>query len=365
MRSEKNKQIANGKWQTVGQNCYFATIFVIIFVLFLISVPTNAETIDSRFYPTTTTISAPQSIDNLAGHFNNKIKIVFSDVDGTLIPFNKTDSKAVVPESVNQSAQKLKQVQIPFVLVTGRSFLEANYIIKEIGNENSYIIAQHGAEIIAPDGKIIYKDHISNKDSKKIIKAVENFNKANNLNLKSMFYVDGKSYSKEYFRRPYGLGEIIKINSYNELEPDFTSGRIVLFDTNTENLKLAQAYLKKKFPSYHINVSAACYCDITTLTSTKGNAIKKLTEILNINLKNAAVFGDAENDISMLKLVKDQGGLAIAVGNAMSSTKNNANFVTAPVTQDGFAKAVGLILINNNKLNSKEKAGRQEGKKAS
>ncbi len=51
-----------------------------------------------------------------------------------------------------------------------------------------------------------------------------------------------------------------------------------------------------------------------------------------------------KNDISMLKLVKDQGGLAVAVGNAMPKTKNSANFTTAPVTQDGFAKAIDKII---------------------
>jgi len=75
---------------------------------------------------------------------------------------------------------------------------------------------------------------------------------------------------------------------------------------------------------------------------------------LGYDLKNAAALGDAENDISMLKLVRESGGVAIAVGNAFDSVKETANYVTLPVTEDGWSKAVNKI-IENNKLLSQNK----------
>lgn len=324
-------------------------IYLAIFLsLFLTSATVNSATIDGRFYPILTDSAIQsKSIDNLVGHFDHKINIVFSDIDGTLLPLNKTGPRGQVPESVKKSLQKLKQAQIPLILATGRASTEARQIAKNMGNEKTYIIAQQGAEILDPTGKVIYEDNISNKDSKKIVQEIDSFNKSHNQDSKIFFFEKDQIYMFEKVNLPYILDEIKVIKSIDELPADFTLNKIGIYDPNPKNLKLIQTYLKKQFNNYHIDISADVYCDISTATSTKGNAVKKLSEILNVNLKNAAVLGDAENDISMLKLVKTKGGLAVAVGNAMNSVKNNANFITSPVQEDGFAHAIDKILSNN------------------
>lgn len=326
----------------------YTLYLAIILTLFLTSFPIDAATIDGRFYPILTDSAIQsKSIDNLVGHFDHKINIVFSDIDGTLLPLNKTGPRGQVPESVKKSVIKLKDAKTPLILATGRASSEARQIAKNMGNEKTYIIAQQGAEIVDPNGKVIYEDNINNQESKKIIKEIESFNKLHNQDSKIFFFEKGQIYMFEKVNLPYILDEIKVIKSLDELPADFTLNKIGIYDPNSEKLKLIQAHLKKQFHNYHIDISADVYCDISTATSTKGNAVKKLAEILNVNLKNAAVFGDAENDVSMLKLVKTHKGLAIAVGNAMSSVKNSANFITSPVQEDGFAHAVDKILENN------------------
>ena len=115
---------------------------------------------------------------------------------------------------------------------------------------------------------------------------------------------------------------------------------------------MVKDYLSKAFPNYNIVISGEYFCDVSSKTATKGNAIKKMAQILGVDLKNVAVFGDAENDISMLKQVKSSGGVSVAVGNAMPSVKESASFVTLPVTQGGFAKAIDEIFINNELLHN-------------
>lgn len=331
----------------------FLWLIIAMTIICLTSVPINAEVFDGKFYPTAITASAPQSIDNLVGHFDHKIKVIFSDIDGTLIPFNKKGPRAVVPQSVKKSANKLEQAKIPLFLITGRSGWEAIQLAKRVGVEKSYIIAQQGGQIINPEGKTIYQDNINHKDCIKILNDIEVFKKVHHKNFKIFLYYDGDLYTVGSFDLPYIIQKMTVIKSYKELSkinPKFNLNKIGIYDADINELKLIQNYLKKKHPDYHIDISADCYCDVTTSTATKGNAVKKLAEILNIDLKYAAVFGDSENDISMLNQVRKHGGLAIAVGNAMDSVKANANFTTAPVTEEGFAKAVDKILINNKGL---------------
>lgn len=322
-------------------------LFIIIVGMFLTLLSISAEAIDGKIYPAKTNISTPKSIDNLFGNYNNKIKFIFSDIDGTIIPLDKKVSKREISKTTKLSVQKLKEAQIPLILVTGRSYKEAKNIATEIGNENTYIITFQGAQIINPNGKIIYRDDIKNKDFKKIIKNLESFNKLYKQNSKPYFVLDGEYYSIGKTDFPYLWENMKVINSIDELKPNAQPSKIEIYEPNPKKIKLLQAYFKNLFPDYHVNVAADCYCCITSKTATKGVAIKKLAGILGIKLQNSAALGDAENDISMLNLIKSNGGLAIAVGNAMSNVKSSANYITSPVDKDGFAKAIDKILLNN------------------
>lgn len=353
--------------------CIYASMHLLIttFILFLTLTSANADVISPELIrtsfpkvktapppaktsqpqtkpaPTQTKIqpaSAPLPIEQLSGHFKNKIKIIFSDIDGTLIPFEKTATKWAAPESVKQSVTKLKKAQIPLVLITGRAYPEVKTLAKSIGDENAYIITQQGAEIFNPQGKIIYKDYITNQDFHRIIKDVEVFNRLYGSRSPVYFTAEGQYYAFDNFKFPYMWQKLTILKSFNELKPNIEPSKIEIYEPNPKKMKLIQAYFKKTYPNYHVDLGADVYCSITGASATKGEAVKRLAKILNVDLKNAAAFGDAENDISMLKLIKEKGGLAVAVGNAMPKTKANANFVTAPVTQDGFAKAVDKIL---------------------
>ncbi len=78
-------------------------------------------------------------------------------------------------------------------------------------------------------------------------------------------------------------------------------------------------------------MGAHCFCTVTGPTAIKGEAVKRLAKTLNVDLKNAAVFGDAENDISMLKLVKEKGGLSVVVGNAMQKQETMPILLPLPL----------------------------------
>lgn len=328
-----------------------AKLILILITLILIPALANSEEIKASGLYNYPSISVSNNqfkpIDKMVGHYINKINYIFSDIDGTLIPFSKTGPRGQVPKSVIESAKKIKDAKIPLVLVTGRSAAEGKKIAQAMGNEKTYIIGQQGAEILSPDGKLIYENFIDNKSARKIINEINKYNKSFDKNSKIFFYVNGQLYAFEEYTLPYIFDQPTIISGIEQLPKNFTTVKIGIYDANQENLQKIQKHMKQKFPKYNILISADCYCDISTITSTKGNALKKLSQLQNIDLSKAAAFGDAENDVSMLSLIKNSGGLAIAVGNAMESVKNSANYITAPVYEDGFAKAIDEILLNN------------------
>ena len=69
--------------------------------------------------------------------------------------------------------------------------------------------------------------------------------------------------------------------------------------------------------------------------SDKANALIKLHEYLNHDIKDTTVFGDSINDIGMFKIA----GKAVAVANALEEVKKEADIVLKESNdEDGVAK---------------------------
>ena len=71
--------------------------------------------------------------------------------------------------------------------------------------------------------------------------------------------------------------------------------------------------------------------DIIPATGGKGIGTKKILEYFGFSADEAMAFGDGGNDKDMLETV----GCGIAMGNAVESVKQVANYVTKPVSEDG------------------------------
>lgn len=92
---------------------------------------------------------------------------------------------------------------------------------------------------------------------------------------------------------------------------------------------------------YCFPMSGGHYVEVTQKNATKGQALVRLCQRLNIDLKDVMVIGDGENDFSMF----DVAGHAVAMGNAVPKLKEKATFVTSSNHHEGFANAIDLFLL--------------------
>ena len=74
--------------------------------------------------------------------------------------------------------------------------------------------------------------------------------------------------------------------------------------------------------------------------SSKGEGVQVLLDHLNTSPDSVVAFGDGENDLEMLSLVR----LGIAVGNAKPVLKNVADALTASNDEDGVARVLNMLL---------------------
>ena len=84
------------------------------------------------------------------------------------------------------------------------------------------------------------------------------------------------------------------------------------------------------------------FTDITAKGADKGEGILALTAHLGLDPENTIAFGDGGNDSSMIKAA----GIGVAMGNALESLKQEANYITTTVDDDGVLNALrhfGLV----------------------
>ena len=75
--------------------------------------------------------------------------------------------------------------------------------------------------------------------------------------------------------------------------------------------------------------------DLMSRTGGKENGIRALCAAIGITPEETIAFGDAENDLEMLQLA----GIGVAMGNGHPQLKAAADYVTAPIGEDGVYKA--------------------------
>jgi hydroxymethylpyrimidine pyrophosphatase-like HAD family hydrolase len=82
------------------------------------------------------------------------------------------------------------------------------------------------------------------------------------------------------------------------------------------------------------------YVDIVADNTSKGDAISHFSAIYNIPEKNRIAIGDDSNDISMF----ENCGYNVAMGNALPSLKDKADYITLDNNHDGVALYLESLL---------------------
>lgn len=73
----------------------------------------------------------------------------------------------------------------------------------------------------------------------------------------------------------------------------------------------------------------------------KGEGVRHLLKLLEIDPARVLAIGDNENDLPMLKLV----GMPVAMGNATASVKAAARWIAPPIEEDGAAVAMRRFVL--------------------
>ncbi|MDX1761442.1 MAG: HAD family hydrolase [Christiangramia sp.] len=265
-------------------------------------------------------------------------KIIFSDIDGTLLNVERDLSEYTI-----NTVKKLNKAEIPFILISSRMPAAMRHLQRKMDIEHLPLISYNGGLIIA-DGKTISSTEISLE----VLEDLHDYNLDHDVHL-SLFHNDEWYVPRDDFwtRR--------EINN-TRVQPEFQHNKEVIEKWKNEakgahkimamgeeeKIDKIFNFLTEKFQEQlHLYRSKPTYIEIAPKAISKLTAVNHLLDKhFKIPLSQSMAFGDNYNDIEMLRGV----GMGIAVGNAKPEVMEVAHMVTIPGKEDGVAKSISEIL---------------------
>lgn len=261
------------------------------------------------------------------------IALVVSDVDGTLLTKDKT-----LTERASAAARKLHEANIGFTIVSSRPILGMRFLIEPLGIMIP-IGAFNGSCIVDPGLKPVEQHLIPEAAARRALEVLGKFGADIWLFTADRWLVRNGS-------GPYVAHEARTIRADPTLVDDFTpylskACKIVGSSNDAAGLQRCEAEAQQALGAQATAVrSQDYYLDITPPGCNKGTFVRSLAHRLNISTQAIATIGDMQNDLAMFEV----SGLSFAMGNATDDVKRQANHVTASNEDEGFAKAVEMIL---------------------
>jgi len=285
------------------------------------------------------------------------IRLIVTDVDGTLLPKSRTLS-----ERTSNVIRQLQARQIPLVLASSRPPRGMRHIMEEAGLNDARLplISLNGALVSTLGGTVLAETLLESHQMLGMMACVRDLLGLNLLNVMLLdaerwwvaSHDDGSDEYDEFVQREawslrmkplVGWGNDGGNNIHQRML--FPAHKITLLG-QPERVAEAKTRLVELYATQITATSPANpkFLDITAANVHKGTAIERLAATLGIQRQEICVLGDGENDVEMFRAVGG-GGVSVAMGNASDAVKAAARFVTGSPDEDGWANAVEQYVL--------------------
>lgn len=277
---------------------------------------------------------------------DNNAKLLFFDIDGTLVDFDHQ-----MPKSAEQALRQAQANGHKLILCTGRSLHQIYPFLLDFGFDG--IIGGAGAYVRYGDKLVLqrsfgqsrlyrlmqYMDrhHIPRMlqtPSKGVImsNAVQKFGRFD------IFHTDDPAHTLDQIRSVIGETDVDDDTAH--YYDKYADTECVVYSGSEVALKdmalILQGDLKLKVTASSLEVSDTSSGEITRLGITKASGMQALLDYLDKPLEDTIAFGDGPNDIEMLTFAHT----SVCLGNGIDAAKAVSDIITDDIDKDGIAKAL-------------------------
>ena len=265
------------------------------------------------------------------------IRLVAMDLDDTLLRDDWTISPRVV-----KAIQKAQAQGVKMTIATGRMSISARPYVEQLGLDVP-VITYHGAMVQQVlSGDILFRRVIPSSVAAEIVRYVSEQGVYAQVYLKNrVIATELNEWSREYARIASVPIEAEDLSILLSQEPEGVE-KILLMGEEADLDQLAPLLRQRYGEKVHITKSKPCFLEMTDYSVNKGVALAALAERLGIAQEDVMAIGDSFNDLEMIKYA----GLGVAMGNARSEIKEQADIVTVTNEEDGVAEAIERYVLD-------------------
>jgi Cof subfamily protein (haloacid dehalogenase superfamily) len=262
------------------------------------------------------------------------VRLVVSDVDGTLVTSDKTLTQASI-----DAVHALHDAGIAFAITSGRPPRGMAMLVEPLGITTP-ISGFNGGLVVTPGMEVLSERSIPSELVGRICDELARFE----LDVWSYqgtdWFVPGRDASHVAREAATVQFEPIVRDDLRGVTADVA--KLVGVSDDHDAIERATAAMRDSLgDAVSATPSQPYYLDVTHPDANKGSVIKFLSGALGVADDEIATIGDMPNDVLMFAT----SGLSIAMGNADRGVQRSAKRITASNDDEGFAKGMERFVL--------------------
>jgi Cof subfamily protein (haloacid dehalogenase superfamily) len=261
------------------------------------------------------------------------IRLLISDIDGTLVRHDKSLAPATVA-----AVKALVASGVAVSLISARPPSGIDWIVKELDLPGPFG-AFNGGTLFLRDGSVAERHGLDPDTARSLVGLIEK------AQITCWVFADGKWYTNNA-DDPHNPREVLSAGVQPVIVDDFAPlldrvDKIVGVSDDAPRL----AALEKDAATLAgdratVARSQVYYLDATAPVANKGDGIARIAAAFGVALEDVLVIGDQANDLPMFA----RAGVSVAMGQASDAVKAQADHVTLANDDDGVAVAIARLL---------------------
>lgn len=274
-------------------------------------------------------------------------RLIVSDLDDTLVPMNSAE----IPPRVRQAVARARDMGYLFTIATGRIYPTARTCIEELGIDLPVIAA--GGSDIRLDHETIESHPLPDDVVAEAVRCAKKLWLTKYLFCRDEVLTVPRDRNDRLFaewtKGAAGVSPVRFLDGEEELirAAQGRTDKILMWaETEDEHADALKQYTSSFADAADVACGERLNIELTCRGINKGTALRRITDMLGLDLSEVVAIGDSGNDVAMLEAA----GLGVAVENAMAEATQAADVVTDSCACGGVGRAIEDIVLRQGRL---------------
>lgn len=270
-------------------------------------------------------------------------KIIACDLDETLL--QTWDKK--VSQRNREAIAKARERGVKFVVATGRGYMTVQGTLDEVGvrgMKDQYVICFNGGAITENENnEIIYFHGIHHDEAEALFAAGMRYDVGMHVYTKDTVYVWGFD---KFGERDFLNGRM-EVVEREDTDLSFLAGEDIVkclyVNTDFAYLNKVKEEIADLTERMDVSFSSNRYIEFNRKGVNKGAGLRRLAEVLGVDIADTIAIGDNFNDLPMIR----EAGLGVGVANAAEGIRGECDFITEnDCDHDAVAEVIEKFILN-------------------